>query len=161
MCAYIVYTAEDDNQEEIRSYLSANLPDYMIPSYLVKLDKIPLTGNGKVNHKALPVPEIKAGDDYVAPDNQIEEKLVEIWSEQLNIEKKEISVTANFFVIGGHSLKAVVLASQVHALFNVEITIKEIFSYPTIKEIAKLIEASKLNKLEEEIEDIDYENIII
>ncbi|NOQ28128.1 MAG: hypothetical protein GQ564_22425 [Bacteroidales bacterium] len=84
-----------------------------------------------------------------------------MWSELLNAEKEEISVTANFFAIGGDSLKAVILASRVHALFDVDITIKDIFSYPTIKGIAKLIEVSGLNRLEEEIEDADYESISI
>ncbi|NOQ24221.1 MAG: amino acid adenylation domain-containing protein, partial [Bacteroidales bacterium] len=160
LCAYLV-GEKDFNQEEIRRHLSESLPDYMIPSYFVQLEKLPLTSNGKVNRKTLPSPEIKAGDDYVAPSNSIEENLVEIWSEVLNIEKEEISTRANFFAIGGHSLKAVIVASRVHALFNVDITIKEIFSYPTIKDIAIIIEASKLNKTEEEIEDIDFDNIRI
>jgi surfactin family lipopeptide synthetase A len=133
----------------------------MVPSYFVEMDSLPLTANGKVNRKALPSPETKAADDYVAPSNEKEEKLVGIWSELLNIPQEEISITANFFAIGGHSLKAVILASQIHALYDVDITIKEIFSYPTIKDIAKIIEASELNRLEEEIEDADYENISI
>jgi acyl carrier protein len=125
------------------------------------MDEIPLTPNRKVNRKALPTPEIKAGNDYLAPSNEKEEKLVEIWSDVLKIEKEEISVTANFFVIGGHSLKAFILASRIHALYDIDITIKEIFSYPTIKDIARLIEASELNRLEEETEDTDYESISI
>ncbi len=160
LCAYLI-TRENFNQEEIRTYLSASLPEYMIPSYFVLLEKLPLTRNGKVNRKVLPSPEIKAGDDYVAPSNEKEEKLVEIWSEVLKIEKEEISVTADFFAIGGHSLKAFNIASRVHAFYDVDITIKEIFSYPTIKDIAKIIEASELNSLEEEFENEECDNISI
>jgi amino acid adenylation domain-containing protein len=160
LCAYLVIM-EDFNEDEIYTYLSSSLPDYMIPSYFVQLEKLPLTSNGKINRKALPFPEIKAGDDYVAPLNETEEKLVEIWSEVLNIEKEAISVTANFFAIGGHSLKAVILASRIYDLYDVDITIREIFSYPTIKGIVNIIEASELNRLEEEIEDVDCDNIRI
>ncbi|NOQ28204.1 MAG: amino acid adenylation domain-containing protein, partial [Bacteroidales bacterium] len=96
LCAYIV-SKEEQNHEDLRAYLSSQLPDYMLPSYFVELESLPLTTNGKVNRKALPAPEIKAGDDYVAPSTEIEEKLLEIWSEVLNIEKEEISTKANFF----------------------------------------------------------------
>ncbi|NOQ25537.1 MAG: amino acid adenylation domain-containing protein, partial [Bacteroidales bacterium] len=141
LCAYIL-SKEEFNQEEIRTYLSLSLPDYMIPSYFIELEKIPLTTNGKVNRKALPSPEIKAGDDYVAPSNEIEEKLLEIWSEVLNIEKEEISVNANFFSIGGHSLKATVLTSNIHKEIGVEFPLREIFLHPTIKSQASQIEKS-------------------
>ncbi|NOQ27310.1 MAG: AMP-binding protein, partial [Bacteroidales bacterium] len=141
LCAYIVCEGEF-NQEEIRTYLSANLTDYMIPSYFVDLDKIPLTSNGKINRKILPSPEVKAGDDYVAPSNEIEEKLVEIWSEILNIDKEEISVNANFFSIGGHSLKATVLTSKIHKEIGVEFPLRDVFLHSTVKSQASQIATS-------------------
>ncbi|NOQ24119.1 MAG: amino acid adenylation domain-containing protein [Bacteroidales bacterium] len=142
LCAYLVIE-EDYNVEEIRSYLSVSIPDYMIPSYFVELDKIPLTSNGKVNRKALPSPEIKAGDDYVAPSNETEEKLVEIWSAVLNIEKEEISTTANFFSIGGHSLKASVLIGRIHKEIDVEFPLRDVFLHSSIKAQAVQILTSK------------------
>ncbi|NOQ24952.1 MAG: amino acid adenylation domain-containing protein, partial [Bacteroidales bacterium] len=144
LCAYLV-SEEDFNEEEIRTYLSASLPDYMIPSYFVALDKIPLTSNGKVNRKALPSPEVKAGDDYVAPSNEIEEKLVKIWSEVLNVPQEEISTTASFFAIGGHSLKATILVSKIHKELSVKLPLKEVFQQQTIKKMAVCI--SKVSKL--------------
>ncbi|NOQ25782.1 MAG: amino acid adenylation domain-containing protein, partial [Bacteroidales bacterium] len=144
LCAYLV-TEENSNEEEIRTYLSASLPDYMIPSYFVQLEKLPLTGNGKVNRKALPVPEIKAGDDYVAPSNATEEKLVKIWSEILNIDKEEISVNDNFFSIGGHSLKATMLTSKIHKEIGVEFPLREVFLHSTIKSQASQIATSTKN----------------
>ncbi|NOQ23738.1 MAG: AMP-binding protein, partial [Bacteroidales bacterium] len=144
LCAYLV-TEEDLNQEEIRRYLSVSLPDYMIPSYFVELDKIPLTSNGKVNRKALLSPEIKAGGDYIAPSNEIEEKLVKIWSEVLNVPQEEISATANFFAIGGHSLKATILVSKIHKELSVKLPLKEVFQQQTIKKMAVCI--SKVSKL--------------
>ncbi|NOQ24220.1 MAG: amino acid adenylation domain-containing protein [Bacteroidales bacterium] len=145
LCAYLV-TDENFKEDEIRTYLSVRLPDYMIPSYFVELDKIPLTSNGKVNRKALPSPEIKAGDDYVAPSNAIEEKLVEIWSEVLKIEKEEISTTANFFSIGGHSLKAAACINKLNNKFNVNIPLLEIFKNPTILQLAEFIYINKSPK---------------
>ncbi|NOQ24318.1 MAG: amino acid adenylation domain-containing protein, partial [Bacteroidales bacterium] len=145
LCAYLV-KKEDLNQEEIRTYLSVSLPDYMIPSYFVELENIPLTSNGKVNRKSLPSPEIKAGDDYAAPSNEKEEKLVKIWSEVLNVPQEEISTTANFFAIGGHSLKATILVSKIHKEFSVKLPLNEIFQQQTIKKMALCIsEVSRLN----------------
>ncbi|NOQ28404.1 MAG: amino acid adenylation domain-containing protein [Bacteroidales bacterium] len=138
LCAYLV-KEEEFNEEEIRSYLSVSLPDYMIPSYFVELDKIPLNSNGKVNRKALPLPEIKAGNDYVAPSNETEEKLAQIWSEVLNIEKEEISTTANFFSIGGHSLKASVLTGRIHKEIGVEFPLRDVFLHSSIQAQASQI----------------------
>ncbi|NOQ27975.1 MAG: amino acid adenylation domain-containing protein, partial [Bacteroidales bacterium] len=141
LCAYIV-SKEELNHEELRTYLLAQLPDYMVPSYFVELESLPLNSNGKVNRKALPSPELKAGDDYVAPSTEIEEKLLEIWSKVLNTNKEEISVTANFFSMGGHSLKAMVLTSNIHKEIGVEFPLREIFIHPNIKSQANQIEKS-------------------
>ncbi|NOQ27042.1 MAG: amino acid adenylation domain-containing protein, partial [Bacteroidales bacterium] len=141
LCAYIV-SKEELNYDELRAYISARLPDYMLPSYFVQLDELPLTSNGKVNRKALPSPEIKAGDDYVAPSNEIEEKLVEIWSKVLNIKKEDISVNTNFFFIGGHSLKATVLTSKIHKELGIEFPLRDVFLHTTIKSQASQIEIS-------------------
>ena len=152
---------EELNKEVIRRHLIDLLPDYMIPSYFVQLKKLPITSNGKVNRKALPSPKATVGDDYVAPSNETQRKLVEIWAEVLDIEKEEISTTVNFFDIGGNSIKAMIILSRIHMLFNVEILIDDVFVFPTIKSISNLIEASYLNKLEDEIAGVDSVNIRI
>ncbi|NOQ25413.1 MAG: amino acid adenylation domain-containing protein, partial [Bacteroidales bacterium] len=141
LCAYVV-CKEELNHEEIRSYISLQIPDYMVPTYFVELESLPLNPNGKVNRKALPSPEVTAGKDYVAPSNATEERLVEIWSEVLNINKEAISVNANFFSIGGHSLKATVLTSKIHKEIGVEFPLREVFLHPTIKSQASQIEKS-------------------
>ncbi|NOQ26058.1 MAG: amino acid adenylation domain-containing protein [Bacteroidales bacterium] len=151
LCAYLV-TNENFNQEDIRSYLSSSLPDYMIPSYFVELDKIPLTSNGKVNRKVLPLPEVKAGDDYVAPLNETEEKIAQIWSEVLNIEKEKISVMANFFNIGGHSLKAMVIANRIQKKFSVKIPLTQFFKSPFIRSLALFITIN----IKQEKEHVEY-----
>jgi len=143
LCAYIVFEG-DFNEEKLRNHLSTQLPDYMIPSYFVELEELPLTSNGKVNRKALPAPEVKAGDDHVAPRNETEEKFVEIWSEVLNIPQEEISVTANFFSIGGHSLKASACINRFRNKFDINIPLIEIFKNPTIIQLAYFVEVNKL-----------------
>ncbi|NOQ28298.1 MAG: AMP-binding protein, partial [Bacteroidales bacterium] len=142
LCAYVVLDKEQNN-ENLRTYLSGLLPDYMLPSYFVALDKIPLTSNGKVDRKSLPVPEIKAGTGYQAPQTIIETKLVKIWSEVLNVASKEISTDANFFELGGHSLKATVLVSRIHKELDVRIELREIFQSQTIQAQAELINSTE------------------
>lgn len=84
--------------EDLRNYLVRSLPDYMIPSFFVYIDKIPLTPNGKIDRKALPAPDLSlqlVGDEYVAPQTPVEQELTNIWSEILKIEK--IGIYDNFF----------------------------------------------------------------
>jgi acyl carrier protein len=122
----------------------------MIPFYFVELESLPLTINGKVNRKALPEPEIVAGADYIAPRNEIEERLVEIWSEVLDIEKDKISVRANFFELGGHSLKATILVSKIRRYYEREIKLFQLFKYDTIEMFSSLLSEgnSTLNEVQ-------------
>ncbi len=139
---------------DLRNYLKKSLPEYMIPSYFMKLGKMPLTANGKLNRKSLPKPEIEINlNEYEGPRNETEEKLVKIWEEVLGTEK--VGINDNFFELGGHSLKATVLTSKIHKELNKEIELKEVFNYPTIKELSKYIESmednpySRIEKVEE------------
>ena len=142
LCAYLVVNKEW-NANELRSYLLKSLPDYMVPTYFVELEKLPLTMNGKIDHKALPTAaKVLLSKEYVAPRNKVEENLQEIWSNILSVDN--ISVLDNFFDLGGHSIIAMALVSQVHREFNVQFSLGEVFQYPTIEEMAKcLIEAER------------------
>ncbi len=138
LCGYIV-TDTEILLLELRKYLATELPDYMIPAQFVKLDKMPLTPNGKIDKKALPAPDgsISTGVEYVAPQDEIEEKLIEIFSDLLGIAK--VSVNDNFFEIGGHSLSAMQLVSKVEREFNVELPLREVFKNSTVKELAQFV----------------------
>jgi acyl carrier protein len=129
----------------------------MVPSYFVQLDKIPLTSNGKVDRRALPEPETgEAGEqEYVPPGNEVEAKLVEIWSELLGMEKNKISINANFFRLGGHSLKAAAMMAKIQEVFHIKLNLVEIFSNPTAGEVASLIKATSLAKEKQQDIDID------
>ncbi|HLP62743.1 MAG TPA: amino acid adenylation domain-containing protein, partial [Candidatus Deferrimicrobium sp.] len=138
LCAYIV-PAWELGVPELREYLSGTLPPYMIPAYFMFLDKIPLTLHGKIDRKALPQPGCESAGFYVAPVNEIETKLVEIWSEILHIDKDKISTHDNFFNLGGHSLKANTLTFAIHRELNVKIPQAEIFLNPTVRGLANYI----------------------
>jgi amino acid adenylation domain-containing protein len=143
LCAYTVSNHEL-SISQLRNYLSKNLPEYMIPSYFVPLEALPLTPNGKVDRKALPKPDKKElTGDYIAPQNLVEKKLVEIWSEVLGIKKYLISMDSNFFQLGGHSLKATILISKIHKKLNVKVPLAEIFKKPVLTELCQFIAAEE------------------
>ncbi|MCW3465952.1 non-ribosomal peptide synthetase [Chitinophaga nivalis] len=140
LVAYVV-SATTFSTTALRTHLSSRLPDYMIPGYYIQLDALPLTSNGKIDRKLLPEPEgigMETGVAYVAPRNETEEKLVLIWQEILG--REQIGVMDNFFEIGGHSLKATRLASQIRKEFEVDLNLLKLLSNPTIESIALEIE---------------------
>ncbi|GKX65197.1 non-ribosomal peptide synthase/polyketide synthase [Inconstantimicrobium mannanitabidum] len=153
ICAYVV--SEKNLQElNLKNYLKESLPEYMVPTYFVQVEKMPLTTNGKLDRRALPEPNLEASlTEYEAPRNEVEETLVRIWSEVLGI--KKVGINDNFFDLGGHSLKATILMSKIHKELNREVPLKELFKSPTIKELGKYIESveenpySKIEKVEE------------
>ncbi|WP_066503439.1 amino acid adenylation domain-containing protein [Abyssisolibacter fermentans] len=139
LCAYIV-GENDVSVKEIRDYLSSELPEYMIPSYFIKIDSIPLDQNGKVNKKALPEPDghIETQVKYEAPRNDIEKTILEIMKEVLAI-KQKIGINDKFFDLGGHSLKAITFVSKIHQSLNIELPLQEVFRRQSVKEIAGFI----------------------
>jgi amino acid adenylation domain-containing protein len=143
----------------LREYLAEKLPNYMVPSYLIPLKAIPRTTIGKVNRRALPEPEIFVnGEAYEAPRNDIEKKLVEIWSEILGIEKDIIGIDNNFFELGGHSLKATILVSKIHKMFNIKLPLVKAFGSPTIRELSEHIGTTTEDKYVplEPVEEREY-----
>jgi tyrocidine synthetase-3 len=148
LCGYFVAN-RNISTSELREYLLKKLPDYMIPSYFVQVEKIPITPNGKIDKRALPAPEMIIGEGYAAPRNKMEEKLVEIWSEILGIEKDLISIDSNFFELGGHSLKAIGMANKIHKIFGVKVTIQNLFRYSSIARVADLIKSSNITGFED------------
>ena len=142
LCAYIVCVEAVEKTpafSELKKYLLQELPGYMVPSYFVQIEKVPLTPNGKIDRKVLPEPDIKLLDDYIAPGNEEEKKLVEIWSEVLGIEKDIIGIDSNFFELGGHSVKAMTAISKIEKTMKVKLPMSEFFKMPTIMGQAKYI----------------------
>jgi amino acid adenylation domain-containing protein len=159
LCAYFTAAGETGNtnkSSELKEYLAHTLPDYMIPSYFVPMEKIPLTAHDKVDRNALPEPEITAAQDYAAPANETERIMAEIWADVLNINKEAISTNQNFFELGGHSLKATILASEIHNHFEVRVPLIEIFEKQTISAISRYIKETGENQ-----KQIDDENLAL
>ena len=142
LCAYVVPRDREHDTADLKKYLSTVLPDYMVPAYFQRLASIPLTPNGKLDRKALPLPTMTAGEAYIAPRDEIESKLAGLWSEILGIDKEHISASADFFLLGGHSLKANLLAAKIHQAFNVKIPLMEIFTKSILMELAGYIKAA-------------------
>ncbi|WP_139487923.1 non-ribosomal peptide synthetase [Brevibacillus dissolubilis] len=144
LCAYITLNASASEEttviEEVRAFAADALPDYMVPSFFVALEQIPRTINGKADWKALPEPDFTAmtSTAYVAPRNEVEQKLASIWQHILGID--QIGIDHNFFEWGGQSLKAFALASAIHKEFQVEVPLKQIFSQSTIRQLAAYIQ---------------------
>ncbi|WP_417873913.1 amino acid adenylation domain-containing protein, partial [Xanthomarina gelatinilytica] len=120
---------------EVRDFLNKRLANYMLPTYYAFIDEIPLTANGKIDKKLLlDIDNLqKSTTEYIAPSTKLEIKLVKIWEDILEV--KNIGITDNFFELGGHSLKSVKLINKIEKELNYHIKIKEIFAFPTIKEL--------------------------
>ncbi|PZT52935.1 non-ribosomal peptide synthetase, partial [Paenibacillus silvae] len=124
---------------DIRATLAQGMPGYMIPSYFVQLERMPLTSNGKVDRKALPEPQgsMQTGVEYVAPRNRTESELVNIWEDVLGY--SGIGVLDNFFELGGHSLRATSLVSKIRKEMNVEVPLRDVFRLTTVESMAEAI----------------------
>jgi amino acid adenylation domain-containing protein len=138
---YSIKTSEDINLNQLRSFLKSKLPDYMIPSILAKLDKIPLTANNKVDRRALSatgLPEVEEDKDFIAPATEREIRLAAIWKEILKIDK--VGIHSGFLELGGHSLTAAQLITRIKKEFNVEIPFRIIFDRLTISGLLDYID---------------------
>jgi amino acid adenylation domain-containing protein len=144
LVAYVVKSQETINISELRHFLKQKLPDYMIPLAFVVLEAIPLTPNGKIDRKALPIPDssyFSLEASFVAPRTSIEEVLAAIWSNLLGLE--QVGIHDNFFELGGHSLLATQVISRLRETFSVELPVRCLFEAPTIAELGESIEASR------------------
>ncbi|MEH1785598.1 MAG: non-ribosomal peptide synthase/polyketide synthase [Nostoc sp.] len=133
---------------EIRQFLKAKLPDYMIPSAIVILESFPLTPNGKVDRRALPKPDLDTTllEKYVAPRTPVEEMLALLWAQVLKVE--QVGISDNFFELGGHSLLATQLVSRIRTSFKIELPLRELFAASTITELAPFIQQLQQQDLE-------------
>ena len=165
----VAYVLGDDSLQsgELKSFLGQMLPEYMVPKAYVVLNQFPLTANGKVDKRALPAPDdtAVAKQEYVAPRNDTEEALCEIWKEVLGLDR--VGVTDNFFDLGGHSLLATQVVSRVREHFNVELALSALFEEPTIENVAlHLLQAEiasaddlEMSELLAEIEGLSEEDL--
>jgi phosphopantetheine binding protein/AMP-binding enzyme len=129
---------------QLRAALKQQLPDYMVPSAFVVLDRLPKTPNGKIDRKALPPPDLSGAAleaAYVAPRTPTEERVVGIWAHVLRVER--VGVHDNFFELGGHSLLATQVLYRVRETFQIELPLHTIFMDPTVASMAQAIDQSQ------------------
>jgi len=137
---YTLFSSEcEEHPETFASRLQQKLPTYMLPSQWVELDCFPLTTSGKIDHRALPVPELENRENVVLPETPTELKLTEIWSQVLGVEIE--SVLSNFFDCGGHSLLSTQVISRVRDTFGVELSFQDFFEHPVLKNQALWIDS--------------------
>ncbi|HEV3048878.1 MAG TPA: non-ribosomal peptide synthetase, partial [Longimicrobium sp.] len=135
----VAYVVGDVEAEALRAHARRSLPEYMVPAAFVTLEALPLTPNGKLDRKALPAPDFApSAECYVAPRTPVEEVLAEIWAEVLRLER--VGVHDSFFDLGGHSLLIIRLLADIRATFDLEISIRTVFSKPTLEAMAGEIE---------------------
>ncbi|MCR3761933.1 AMP-binding protein, partial [Clostridium felsineum] len=138
--AYIV-SDEKITVSEIREELEKTLPDYMIPAYMMQIESIPVTRNGKLDKKALPKIKAKSEKEYVAPKNNVEEKIAGIFEEILGVEK--VGIKDSFFELGGHSLRATRAINRIESVTGVRLPLKSIFENPTVEGLSRLVNLEK------------------
>ncbi|HEX8720257.1 MAG TPA: amino acid adenylation domain-containing protein, partial [Pyrinomonadaceae bacterium] len=137
--------------DELRAFLKAKLPEYMVPAAFIQLGALPVTPNGKVDRRALPEPDASAlalAREYVAPRDATEGKLAEIWASVLGVER--VGVDDNFFDLGGHSLLAAQINTRLRDAFGVEVPLRSLFQSPTVARLAESVAAARRRQEEEE-----------
>ncbi|HEY9900383.1 MAG TPA: alpha/beta fold hydrolase, partial [Pantanalinema sp.] len=137
----VAYVVGEVDASELRAHLKRLLPEYMVPSFFVLLDKLPLSPNGKVDRCALPAPGVIEGArsaNYVAPRNLVEEVLAGIWGEILDID--HVGIDDHFFDLGGHSLLLVGILARLRETLGVELSIRQILENPTIALLASVVD---------------------
>ena len=149
LVAYVVASAEEDIGEplhqELRRYLSEYLPEYMLPQAFVRLAELPMTPNGKVDRKALPLIESVregAAETFVAPRSEMERIIAGVWREMLSLE--QVGINDNFFNLGGHSLLMVHVNNRLREILRRELSMIEMFRYPTVGALAEHLSRQSL-----------------
>lgn len=139
LVAYVVTRSEELTDGELRAHLAGRLPNYMFPSRFIRIDTMPLTATGKVNRRALPPPgPATRTRGYVAPRNQTERSLAEIWGQVLNV--PQIGIEDDFFEWGGHSILALQAASQASQVFKRLLPVDLLVKFPTVASMATYLD---------------------
>ncbi|MDP9521553.1 amino acid adenylation domain-containing protein [Pseudomonas putida] len=126
-------------RSELREHLRHGLADYMVPTHLLFLERLPVTANGKLDRKALPKPDASVlQDSYVAPRSELEQQIATIWAEVLKLD--QVGVTDNFFALGGHSLSATQVIVRVREATGIDATLKALFEQPRLEDFSRCLE---------------------
>jgi len=137
------YVAPDPiDSQQLKAHLEARLPDYMVPTALVHLQRLPLNQNGKIDRAALPEPTLVQANAHVPPATELHRQLCRIWTKILETPEQRIGITDNFFSLGGNSISAIRLMNSINSELKADIKIRDIFDAKTIERLAELVSAS-------------------
>ncbi|WP_326760221.1 amino acid adenylation domain-containing protein [Streptomyces phaeochromogenes] len=139
LVAYVVPDGEAPSTADLRAFVARELPEYMVPAVFVELERVPLTVNGKLDHRALPAPDasaVESGHMYVAPRTPTEERVAVVWQEVLGVER--VGVEDGFFELGGDSIRAVALVGALRAA-GFDVSVRDVFEQRTVAGLAELI----------------------
>ena len=143
LVGYYVLSSTDQPilESELLAYLSDQLPEYMLPSFLLALESFPLTVNGKLDRNALPAPDVSElnKDSYVGPGDEQEAELCRMWSEVLGLGFDQVSIVVDFFRLGGNSILAIQLSHKLSKYFAVQISVADVFKYKTVKSLSEYL----------------------
>ncbi|HVR95695.1 MAG TPA: non-ribosomal peptide synthase/polyketide synthase, partial [Thermoanaerobaculia bacterium] len=137
LVGYWVSPEPSPSPDELRAFLRSELPEYMVPADLVRLDALPLTPSGKLDRRALPEPQGGTETEHAAPADPVEELLTGIWAEVLG--RGRVGVRDDFFALGGHSLLATQVVSRVRQVLGVELPLRQLFEAPTVAGFARAV----------------------
>jgi amino acid adenylation domain-containing protein len=153
LCSYIVTESDQrPGNSEIKKYLDTFLPGYMIPTYFMPVETIPVTASGKVDRNALPEPGIHPENDCVPPRNEVEEKLVEIWANVLGLQR--IGIRDNFFQIGGDSIKVIKLLNLINDTLGTGLNVVDLYVHGTIEDLSENLDAYRKKDDDRELKEV-------
>ncbi|MEE1936596.1 amino acid adenylation domain-containing protein [Pseudomonas sp. 148P] len=153
LAAYLTLRSELD-VDSLKAALKAHLPDYMVPTFFIPLDAMPLTPNGKLDRKALPQPDAsQAQARYMAPVTDIEQQLAAIWAEVLKIER--VGLNDSFFELGGHSLLAAQMVARIKKHLGVSLPLRTLFEQPLLSQLAAAVAALSTTTTDDDWDDMD------
>lgn len=127
------------NSDDLKKHLGKTLPDYMIPSVYIHLDKFPVNASGKLNRKALPEPNWVVDREYVAPQTELEAQLCKLYAQILSLSTEQISTDEDFLSLGGDSILSIKLVGLISRELNKNVHISDIFNYGTVKKLAQFL----------------------
>lgn len=153
LLAFYTQSSKEVNGKELKDYLAQKVPGYMIPSHVIQLDEMPLTPSGKINRKLLKETQLteflhEREGRLTAPATVTEKEIVEIWKEILLHE--QIGCDQNFFDLGGHSLMVTKIISRIRNQYGLDVSIRDFFENPTIREFARIVDNLKQSGVQEE-----------
>jgi len=157
LVCYYITDNKKINESYIRNYLKNKIPLYMIPKYFVKIDSIPVTGNGKLDRKALPEPNFNNNEysEYIAPETDIEKIICKVYSYIFNIPLNEIGKMHNFYELGGDSLNVNHILIIIEKELKIKLYIKDIMNHPVIYDLSKYIESILTNNKNREYNKVE------